>query len=61
MSAELQGSYDQSGVMGPGIIERGRYLRFMVEDSLPITTSRVQGIYVTNPSGAAPGSTARVN
>jgi hypothetical protein len=61
MSAELQGSSDQSGIVGPGMIERGRYLRFMMEDSLPITTSRVRGIYVVNPGGAGPGSPSRLN
>ena len=52
MSAELQGSSDQIGIVGPGLIERGRQLRFLVEDTLPITTSRVEGIYVWNPGPA---------
>jgi hypothetical protein len=52
MTAELQGSSDQKGIVGAGIIERGRYLRFLVENILPITTSRVRGIYVWNPASA---------
>jgi hypothetical protein len=49
MNAELQGSSDQVGIVSPGLIERGRYLRFLVANTFPITTSRVQHIRVLTP------------
>jgi hypothetical protein len=62
INAELQGSSDQRGIVRPGMIERGRQLQFRLEDSLPITTSKVEGIYVVNPGvSAPPGSQRRLN
>jgi hypothetical protein len=37
----LRGSSDKAGGLEPGLIGRGRYLQFMLEDRRPVTTSRV--------------------
>ena len=45
----LGGSADKGGVFIPGLIERGRYLQFCLEDHRPVTTSRVVRLRVQPP------------
>src|ERR1041385_5754784 len=49
---ELQGSADKAGVLEPGLIGRGRYLKFLVDDRRPVTTSRVLRLRVQESSTA---------
>jgi hypothetical protein len=49
-NGELQGSSDKTGSVEPGLIERGRYLKFIVAERLPVTTSRVVRVRVQQPS-----------
>jgi hypothetical protein len=46
---EIQGSTDRSGVVEPGVIELGRYLKFRIDDRWPVTTSRVVKVHVQQP------------
>jgi hypothetical protein len=46
VAGELQGPADKGAVLEPGMIERGRYLRFLLGDGRPITTSRVLSVHV---------------
>jgi len=45
----LQGASDKEGILEPGLIGRGKYLKFMLDDHRPITTSRVLSLHVTRP------------
>ncbi|HTS27398.1 MAG TPA: hypothetical protein VMH81_16085 [Bryobacteraceae bacterium] len=47
--AQLRGSADKSGVIEPGLIGCGRYLQFLVDEHLPVTTSRVMKVRVERP------------
>ena len=49
VSCELEGSADKSGVFEPGLIGRGRYLKFLMDDHRPVTTSRVLRVLVHRP------------
>jgi hypothetical protein len=51
VSGYLQGSSDKSGVLEPGLIGRGKYLRFLLSGQRPVTTSRVVSLHL------APGET----
>ena len=42
----LQGSADQTGLVAPGLIGAGCYMRFVVEDHNPVQTSRVMRVRV---------------
>ena len=42
----LQGSASKSGLVAPGLIGRGMYLRFLLEDHRPMTTSQVISLHV---------------
>ncbi len=46
VSGELQGSSDRDAVLEPGLIGRGRYLRFLLGNGRPITTSRVVSVHI---------------
>jgi hypothetical protein len=46
VSGHLQGSFDKTDVLEPGLIERGKYLRFLLDDQRPITTSRVVSLHL---------------
>jgi len=46
----LQGAADKEGVLEPGLIGRGKYLKFMLGDHRPITTSRVLSLHVCRPA-----------
>jgi|SRR5579872_4273517 len=53
VSGELQGSSDRGSFFEPGLIERGRHLRFTLKDGRPITTSRVVRVRVQQTGPAA--------
>jgi hypothetical protein len=46
VSGHLQGSSDKSGILEPGLIGRGMYLRFLLDNHVPVTTSRVVSLHV---------------
>ncbi len=54
VAGELRGSADKGGLIEPGLIERGRYLQFLLPDQRPVTTSRVVRLRVKR--NAAPPS-----
>ncbi len=41
VEARIKGSVDREGRLEPGVIEPGMRLLFVLEDRLPVTTSRV--------------------
>jgi hypothetical protein len=43
---KLQGAADKHGLTEPGLIGRGKYLQFLLEDHRPVTTSRVLHVRV---------------
>jgi hypothetical protein len=48
----IEGSANQIGLVEPGFIERGMYLRFLIDHHRPVTTSRVMKISVSGPGTA---------
>ncbi len=54
MPGKLQGAADKHGELEPGLIGRGKYLQFLLDDRRPVTTSRVLHVRVkraaSNPS-----------
>jgi hypothetical protein len=40
-------------MLDAGVIERGKYLQFLLDDRRPVTTSRVVKVRVQRPSGSA--------
>jgi hypothetical protein len=46
VTGKLQGSADKGGVFELGLITRGRYLQFILDDHRPVTTSRVVRVRV---------------
>src|SRR5438270_7851613 len=50
---QLQGSSDKAGVLEPGLIGRGKYLRFLLDDHRPVTTSRVLSVHLGQGEPAA--------
>ena len=49
VTAELEGSVSGEGLLDAGLIEPGRRLLFVVEDRLPVTTSKVLHVHCTKP------------
>jgi hypothetical protein len=49
VEAELQGSVDRDGVCANGLIIPGKYLVFVLDHDLPITTSKVVSVHVDEP------------
>ncbi len=49
VEANLQGSVDKQGELTSGLIVRGKYLRFLLKDHRPITTTRVMRLRVDQP------------
>jgi hypothetical protein len=47
--AQLQGSVDKEGTLEPGMIGRGMRLIFLLDESHPVTTSRVLHVHVDQP------------
>ena len=45
----LQGAGDRGGLLEPGLIGRGKYLQFLLNDRQPVTTSRVIRLRVQKP------------
>jgi hypothetical protein len=43
---KLQGAADKHGLLEPGLIGRGKYLQFLLDDHRPVTTSRVLHLHV---------------
>jgi hypothetical protein len=52
MSGHLQGSSDKTGVLEPGLIGRGKYLRFLLDDRRPVTTSRDLSVHFDRNTAA---------
>jgi len=46
VAGHLQGAADKHGLIEPGLIGRGKYLRFLLDDHRPVTTSRVLHVRV---------------
>ena len=44
VDARLKGSLNKAGLLDRGLIERGMRLVFVVEDHLPVTTSKVLSV-----------------
>jgi len=52
ISARLYGSVDKQGILEFGVIGRGMYLRFLVNERQPVTTTRVVRLRVDQPKPA---------
>src|SRR5262245_43494447 len=64
VKGHLLGSSDKAGSLEPGLIETGRYLRFVLEDERPVQTSRVTKLRVDQPqadSGVSASSSASLS
>lgn len=49
ISGQLQGASDKTGTLEPGLIGRGKYMRFLLNDQRPVTTSKVVRVHVKQP------------
>ena len=61
VSGQLQGSSDKAGMLEPGLIGRGKYLRFLLNDHRPVTTSRVLSVHVDQPDVIPPLSSPSIH
>jgi hypothetical protein len=61
VAGHLQGSSDKSGVLEPGLIGRGRYLRFLLDNHVPVTTSRVVSLHLARRDVSAVSMTSTVH
>lgn len=61
VEGRLQGSSDKAGVLEPGLIGRGRYLKFLVDERRPVTTSRVVRVRVQRPPAGSPGAASTIH
>jgi len=52
--AQLQGSVDKECVFELGLIGRGMRLTFLLNEHLPVTTSRVLRVHVDQPKAVQP-------
>jgi len=59
--AQLQGSVNKEGELELGLIGRGMRLKFFLNESLPITTSRVLHVHVNQPKAAQPTSSPSIH
>ena len=59
--AWLQGSFDQEGVLEPGLIGRGMRVMFLLDDRRPITTSTVLSVHVDQPAASKSQSSPTVH
>jgi hypothetical protein len=57
VDAELEGSLTGDGALESGVIERGQRLLFVLNERLPITTSRVLHVHLDDSAAAPPQST----
>lgn len=54
-SGRLRGSAERGGILTePGLIGRGKYLQFLLDDRRPVTTSRVMRVRVQRASVSRP-------
>ena len=58
--AQLQGSVDKEGIFELGLIGRGMRLIFLLNEHLPITTSRVLRVHVDQPKVVQPMSSMSI-
>jgi len=49
VNGKLQGAADRGGEFQPGLIGRGKYMQFVLDDHRPVTTSRVVRLRVQRP------------
>ena len=61
VTGHLQGSSDKAGVLEPGLIGRGKYLRFLLDDHRPIKTSRVVSLHLAQSEAAASSISSTVH
>lgn len=61
VTGHLQGSSDRTGVLEPGLIGRGKYLRFLLDDQRPIRTSRVVSLHLGRSEAAASSISSTVH
>ena len=59
--AQLQGSLDNEGVVEMDLIEPGMRLIFVLNNSHPVTTSRVLSVHVDQTSAFPPQSSPIIN
>jgi hypothetical protein len=59
--AQLHGSLNREGDLELGLIGRGMRLKFFLNESLPITTSRVLHVHVNQPKAAQPKSSPSIH
>jgi hypothetical protein len=52
MLAELQGSIDHEGTVETGFIRPGRHMVFLLDDHIPMTTSKVLSVHVDQPDSS---------
>ena len=52
MLAELQGSIDVAGTVETGFIRPGRHMVFLLDDHIPLTTSKVLSVHVDQPDSS---------
>jgi len=50
--AELKGSIDLEGTVESGCIRPGRHMVFLLEDHIPLTTSKVLSVHVDQPGSS---------
>ena len=58
--AQLHGSVDKEGILELGLIGRGKRLIFLLNEHLPVTTSRVLRVHVDQPKVAQPMSSTSI-
>ena len=61
VSCQLQGSSDKRGTLEPGLIGRGKYMRFLLDDRRPVTTSRVIRVRVQRPTNIRPNLSSSIH
>jgi hypothetical protein len=61
VTARLHGSLNREGELELGLIGRGMRLKFFLNESLPITTSRVLHVHVNQPKAAQPVSSPSIH
>jgi hypothetical protein len=59
--AQLHGSFTEEGSFEQGLIGRGMRLMFLVNESRPVTTSRVLHVHLDQPKVAQPKSSPSIH
>ena len=52
VKAELQGSVDLAGEVETGCIRPGKHMAFMLDEHIPMTTSKVLSVHVDQPDSS---------